>query len=127
MAAGGGSVPSIFGKRAPSMRTRPVNRLRCSLRIPGTPIAAPGQDDGARYPGRIPPILDGPEAEDCALASMRAHNAPITRSNHIFMAYGTTVWGAELESELPEELQNWDQTEWPCGHEGPDEDGEEDE
>jgi hypothetical protein len=84
------------------------------LSSPGT---VPNQDEGSPYPSRIPPILDGPAAEDCVLASMRQRNIPITRRNYVRMAYGATVpaWGGELESELPEEIQDWTCTEWPWG------------
>jgi hypothetical protein len=84
-----------------------------------SPGMVPEQDDASEYPGRIPAVVPpGTGREyDCVLAAMRRHNVPTTRENYIFMAYGSTVptWGAELESELPEEIQDWLGTEWPWG------------
>lgn len=90
-----------------------------------SPGSVPHQDEGAPYPGRIPQILDGLAAEDCVLASMRAHNIPITRENYLSLAYGAKLpaWGPELEAELPEALQTWEPWEG-SDHEDEDEDEE---
>lgn len=46
---------------------------------------------------------------DEVLALMRKNGVPITRANYIEAAWGPTppTWDAEMESELPEQLQDW--------------------
>lgn len=92
----------------------------------GSPAITPNQDEGAPYPGRIPTIVPPGTGRqhNCVLSRMRRDGVPLTREDYIFMAYGATVtpWGAELESELPVEIQDWIGTEWPWEHEAEDED-----
>ena len=48
-------------------------------------------------------------ADDPFVAAMREDGIPVTRENWIEMNYTEipTPWTAEMESELPEELQDW--------------------
>jgi hypothetical protein len=55
--------------------------------------------------------------EDPLIALMRRDGIPVTRQNYIDMAYAgielPDPWPAELEAELPAELQDWSQFERP--------------
>jgi hypothetical protein len=50
---------------------------------------------------------------DCVLEGMKRDGAKITRASYLRRAYGKNLpeWTPELESELPEELQDWPQFE----------------
>ena len=51
-------------------------------------------------------------AEDAVVALMRRCNIPLTRQNYVDLAYcgdPPKPWGAELEANLPVELQDWSQ------------------
>jgi hypothetical protein len=51
--------------------------------------------------------------DDPVVALMKKCNIPITRQNYLDLAYCGQLpeWGAELESNLPAELQDWSQFE----------------
>jgi hypothetical protein len=52
------------------------------------------------------------EARNPVAYNMRKEGVPLTRENYLKRAYGDDlpeVWGAEHESELPAELQDWSQ------------------
>jgi hypothetical protein len=62
--------------------------------------------------------------EDCVIALMRRYDIPVTRENYLDLAYaGVEIphpWPAELEAELPPQLQDWPRFEraprLPPGH-----------
>lgn len=61
----------------------------------------------------------GVETEDPLLALMKEHNIPLTRENYLTLAYmgDQPDWCPELESEIPEQFQDWDsQTFGPQRH-----------
>jgi len=65
-------------------------------------------------PFRLPPptpgrSIDTAQPVDHVLEMMRKYGAPIDRESYIHFAYGSTV--PELESMLPEFLQDWSQFE----------------
>jgi hypothetical protein len=49
------------------------------------------------------------DSRDALMDLMRERGIEVTRENYITMAWGKPIpeWTSELESELPEELQNW--------------------
>jgi hypothetical protein len=49
------------------------------------------------------------DSRDELIALMKKSGIPITRENYIEVAWGEPLpeWDAALESELPEELQDW--------------------
>ena len=48
---------------------------------------------------------------DPLVAMMKRDGIPVTRQNYLQMAYPTGLpeWSAELEAEMPPELQDWSQ------------------
>ena len=54
--------------------------------------------------------------EDGIIALMKKWDIPITREDYLHIAYFGEVpdsWGAELEANLPPQLQDWSQFERP--------------
>jgi hypothetical protein len=54
------------------------------------------------------------EPDDVLLALMKRDGIPITRENYLHIAYFGDIpepWGAELEANLPVQLQDWSQFE----------------
>jgi hypothetical protein len=50
--------------------------------------------------------------DDTVTRLMTRYNIPMTRENYLHMAYGSDLpepWGAELEANLPQQLQDWSQ------------------
>ena len=58
---------------------------------------------------RLSQIYQGPRIDDGIIRSMKKYVIPITRANYIEFAYGCSEdnLDAELEADLPEELQDW--------------------